>query len=120
VYQIEPVTGERQIRLSPGDRGGFVAGIVPITMSHFDVPVAGLNAIPDLGTARPTFDRTLMVEFLISHPRRRVEAQFERFSARRPRILGALLDAAVAGNRNLARVTLAPPRLGLCPVGECV
>ena len=44
---------------------------------------------------------------------RRDEAQFWReFSERRPRILGALLDAAVAGLRNLPQVRLdRPPRL---------
>jgi hypothetical protein len=44
---------------------------------------------------------------------RRDEAQFWReFSERRPRILGALLDAAVAGLRNLPQVTVErPPRL---------
>ena len=73
------------------------------------------NAIPDLGTARPDFlDRALIVEFLSIKPEmRRDEAQFWReFSERRPRILGALLDAAVTGLRNLAQVKLAsPPRL---------
>jgi hypothetical protein len=73
------------------------------------------NAIPDLGTARPDFlDRALIVEFLSIKPEtRRDEAQFWReFSERRPRILGALLDAAVAGLRNLRQVELErPPRL---------
>ena len=67
------------------------------------------NAIPDLGTARPDFlDRALIVEFLSIKPEtRRDEAQFWReFSERRPRILGALLDAAVAGLRNLPQVKL--------------
>ena len=55
-----------------------------------------------------------MVEFLSITPEiRRDEAQFWReFSERRPRILGALLDAAVAGLRNLPQVKLErPPRL---------
>ncbi len=73
------------------------------------------NAIPDLGTARPDFlDRALIVEFLSITPEmRRDEAQFWReFSQRRPRILGALLDAAVTGLRNLPQVRLdRPPRL---------
>jgi hypothetical protein len=73
------------------------------------------NAIPDLGTARPDFlDRALIVEFLSITPKvRRDEGQFWReFSERRPRILGALLDAAVAGIRNLPHVTIdEPPRL---------
>src|SRR5271169_5503149 len=73
------------------------------------------NAIPDLGTARPDFlDRALIVEFLSIKPEiRRDEAQFWReFLERRPRILGALLDAAVAGLRNLPQVKLErPPRL---------
>ena len=73
------------------------------------------NAIPDLGTARPDFlDRALIVEFLSITPEiRRDEAQFWReFSERQPRILGALLDAAVAGLRNLPQVKLErPPRL---------
>ena len=67
------------------------------------------NAIPDLGTARPDFlDRALIVEFLSIKPEmRRDEAQFWReFSERQPRILGALLDAAVAGLRNLPQVKL--------------
>src|SRR5208282_1733969 len=56
----------------------------------------------------------LIVEFLSITPEiRRDEAQFWReFSERRPRILGALLDAAVAGLRNLPQVKLErPPRL---------
>ena len=73
------------------------------------------NAIPDLGTARPDFlDRALIVEFLTITPEmRRDEAQFWRkFSERQPWILGALLDATVAGLRNLPRVKLdRPPRL---------
>jgi hypothetical protein len=73
------------------------------------------NAIPDLGTARPDFlDRALIVEFLSITPEmRRDEAQFwRRFSERQPRILGALLDAAMAGIRNLPQVKLErPPRL---------
>jgi hypothetical protein len=73
------------------------------------------NAIPDLGTARPDFlDRALIVEFLSITPEiRRDEAQFwSEFSRLQPRILGALLDAAVAGLRNLPRVRLdRPPRL---------
>jgi hypothetical protein len=73
------------------------------------------NAIPDLGSARPDFlDRALIVEFLSIKPEiRRDEAQFWReFSERQPRILGALLDAAVAGLRNLPQVRLdRPPRL---------
>ena len=73
------------------------------------------NAIPDLGTTRPDFlDRTLIVEFLSITPEvRRDEARFWReFSERQPRILGALLDAAVTGLRNLPQVRLdQPPRL---------
>ena len=73
------------------------------------------NAIPELGTARPDFlDRVLIVESLSITPEmRRDEAQFwGEFSERRPRILSALLDAAVAGLRNLAHVKLEqPPRL---------
>src|SRR5260221_1908641 len=73
------------------------------------------NAIPDLGTARPDFlDRALIVEFLSITPEIRLaEARFwSEFSERRPRILGALLDAAVAALRNLPQVRLErPPRL---------
>jgi len=73
------------------------------------------NAIPDLGTARPDFlDRALIVEFLALPPElRRDEARYwSELSERRPRILGALLDAAVAGLRNLPLVRLErPPRL---------
>jgi hypothetical protein len=73
------------------------------------------NAIPDLGAARPDFlDRTLIVEF--SEPRhemRRDEAQFWReFDEARGRILGALLDAAVVGLRNLPEARIDhPPRM---------
>ncbi len=59
-------------------------------------------------------DRALIVEFLSIKPEiRRDEAQFWReFSERRPRILVALLDATVAGLRNLPHVKLErPPRL---------
>jgi hypothetical protein len=73
------------------------------------------NAIPELGTGRPDFlDRALIVEFRSITPgTRRDEAQFwKEFAERRPRILGALLDAAVTGLRNLPEVKLArPPRL---------
>jgi hypothetical protein len=73
------------------------------------------NAIPDLGTARPDFlDRALIVEFLALPPQaRRDEARhWSEFSARQPCILGALLDAAVAGLGNLPQVRLErPPRL---------
>jgi hypothetical protein len=67
------------------------------------------NAIPDLGAARPDFlDRAVIVEFLDMKPgMRRDEAQFWReFEQVRPRILGALLDAVVAGLGNLPTVTL--------------
>ena len=67
------------------------------------------NAIPDLGAARPDFlDRAVIVEFLdMTSERRRDEAQFWReFEEARPRILGALLDAVVAGLGNLPAVTL--------------
>jgi hypothetical protein len=73
------------------------------------------NAIPDLGTARPDFlDRALIVEFRSITPgTRRDEAQFwKEFAQRQPRILGALLDAATTGLRNLPRVKLErSPRL---------
>jgi hypothetical protein len=73
------------------------------------------NAIPDLGAARPDFlDRAVIVEFLDMKPEmRRDEAQFWReFEQVRPRILGALLDAAAAGLRNLPNVRLdEPPRM---------
>src|SRR5712672_3408946 len=73
------------------------------------------NAIPDLGAARPDFlDRAVIVEFLDMKPEmRRDEAQFWReFEEVRPRILGALLDAAAAGLRNLPNVRLdQPPRM---------
>ena len=73
------------------------------------------NAIPELGTARPDFlDRALTVEFLALPPElRRDEARYwGEFSKLQPRILGALLDAAVAGLRNIAQVRLErPPRL---------
>ena len=73
------------------------------------------NAIPDLGAARPDFlDRTLIVEFSELKPEmRRDEAQFWReFDGARGRILGALLDAAVVGLRNLPEVRIDhPPRM---------
>jgi len=73
------------------------------------------NAIPDLGAARPDFlDRALIVEFLDMKPElRRDEAQFWReFQEVRPRILGALLDAAAGGLRSLHDVRLdEPPRM---------
>jgi hypothetical protein len=73
------------------------------------------NAIPDLGAARPDFlDRAMIVELLEMKPEvRRDEAQFWReFEEARPRILGALLDAAAAGLRNLPNVKLdQPPRM---------
>jgi hypothetical protein len=73
------------------------------------------NAIPDLGAARPDFlDRAVIVEFLDMKPEmRRDEVQFWReFEEARPRILGALLDAATAGLRNLPNVSLdQPPRM---------
>ena len=83
------------------------------------------NAIPELGTARPDFlDRALIVEFLSMPPEmRRDEARYwSEFSERQPRILGALLDAAVAGLRNLPQVKLErPPRLAdFALVGERV
>jgi hypothetical protein len=68
-----------------------------------------LNAIPDLGTARPDFlDRALIVEFLDIKPEmRRDEGRFWReFEGARPRILGALLDAVVAGLGCLPAVSL--------------
>ena len=67
------------------------------------------NAIPDLGTARPDFlDRGLIVDFLDIKPEiRRDEGRFWRqFEAARPRILGALLDAVVAGLGNLPAAKL--------------
>ena len=83
------------------------------------------NAIPDLGTARPDFlDRALIVEFLSIKPEtRRDEARFWReFSERQPRILGALLDAAVAGlQQSPAGQARAPATAGgLRAVGERV
>jgi hypothetical protein len=73
------------------------------------------NAIPELGTARPDFlDRVLIVEFLSMPPEmRRDEARYwSEFSELQPCILGALLDATVAGLRNLPHVKLErPPRL---------
>jgi hypothetical protein len=72
------------------------------------------NAIPDLGAARPDFlDRALIVELLDMTPKMRCdEAQFWReFEEVRPRILGALLDAATAGLKNLPNVKLDAPRM---------
>jgi hypothetical protein len=69
-----------------------------------------LNAIPDLGAARPDFlDRAVIVELLDLKPEiRRDEASFWReFEQARPRILGALLDAIAAGLRKLPNLSLA-------------
>ncbi|HVB81599.1 MAG TPA: hypothetical protein VNE82_16835 [Candidatus Binataceae bacterium] len=68
-----------------------------------------LNAIPDLGATRPDFlDRAIIIDFNDIRPQaRRDERQLWReFEAARPRILGALLDAVVAGLSKLP--TLAP------------
>ena len=68
-----------------------------------------LNAIPDLGTTRPDFlDRALIVDFFDIKPEMCWdEGRFWReFEQAQPRILGALLDAAVVGLRNLPLVTL--------------
>jgi hypothetical protein len=67
------------------------------------------NSIPDLGTTRPDFlDRALIVDFLDIRPEmRRDETKFWRgFEEARPRVLGALLDAVVAGLGSLPDVTL--------------
>ena len=78
----------------------------PVRWSSTPSPTSGLQG--------PIFSTALIVEFLSIKPEiRRDEAQFRReFSERRPRILGALLDAAVTGVRNLPRVKLEQsPRL---------
>jgi hypothetical protein len=73
------------------------------------------NAIPDLGAARPDFlDRALMIEFSGIKPElRRDEGEFRRdFADRRPRILGALLEAVSIGLRTVSEIRLEhPPRL---------
>jgi putative DNA primase/helicase len=73
------------------------------------------NAIPDFGsTGRDFLDRALIVEFLGIKPEmRRDEQEFwGEFSEKRPRSLGALLDAAVAGLRNTPQIKLEqPPRM---------
>ena len=73
------------------------------------------NAIPDLGVTRPDFlDRAIIIEFYDIKPQaRRDERQFWReFEAARPRLLGALLDAVVAGLRKLPALTPGPlPRM---------
>ena len=64
------------------------------------------NAIPDLGAARPDFlDRAVIVEFLDMKPEmRRDEARsWREFEEVRPRILGALLDAARCGSQEPAQ-----------------
>jgi hypothetical protein len=70
---------------------------------------------PDLGAARPDFlDRALMVEFSGIRPEmRRDEGRFwGELEAKRPKILGALLQAATMGLRNLPHVNLErTPRL---------
>jgi len=67
------------------------------------------NAIPDLGASRSDFlDRALIIDFHDIKPQaRRDEHQFwKEFEAVRPRILGALLDAAVCGMRTLPNLTI--------------
>ena len=67
------------------------------------------NAIPDLGATRPDFlDRSLIIELHDIKPEaRRDERQFWRdFEATRPQILGALLDAVVAGQSKLPTLAL--------------
>jgi hypothetical protein len=79
----------------------------PVCWSSTPTPTSVLQG-PIFSTA------ALIVEFLSITPEiQRDEGQFWReFSDRRPRILGALLDAAVAGLRNLPQLKLdRPPRL---------
>jgi hypothetical protein len=67
------------------------------------------NAIPDIGTARPDFlDRALVVDFFDIRPEMRWDERrfWCEFEEARPRILGALLDAVVAGLGNLLSITL--------------
>jgi hypothetical protein len=67
------------------------------------------NAIPDLGATRPDFlDRAVILDFFDIKPEaRRDERNFWRdFEEARPRILGALLDAASGGLRKLPDVKL--------------
>jgi hypothetical protein len=67
------------------------------------------NAIPDIGTARPDFlDRALVVDFFDIRPEMRWDERrfWCEFEEARPRILGALLDAVVAGLGNLLALTL--------------
>src|ERR1700746_2043381 len=74
-----------------------------------------LNAIPDLGAARPDFlDRALIVELqgIRSDVRRDERCLWREFDEARPRILGALLDGLVAGRRRLPETKLdRPPRM---------
>jgi hypothetical protein len=67
------------------------------------------NAIPDLGAARPDFlDRALIVELQGIRPgvRRDERCLWREFDEARPRILGKLLDALVAGLRRLPELKL--------------
>ena len=67
------------------------------------------NAIPDLGAARPDFlDRALIVEFNDIKPNQRHDERlfWGECELARPRLLGALLDAAVLGLRRLPGVSL--------------
>lgn len=73
-----------------------------------------LTAIAEVATASDLLDRCLTVTLpAIAPDQRRTEADLDAALARaRPVILGALLDAAVVGLRNLPTTTLThPPRL---------
>lgn len=73
------------------------------------------NAIPDLGVTRPDFlDRAIIIEFhdIKPHARRDERRFWREFETTRPHLLGALLDAVVAGLRKLPSLTPGPlPRM---------
>ena len=88
-----------------------------ITTRQSSMPPDRRSLTPSLSSVRQGLDfldRVLIVDFLSMRPEvRRDEARYwSAFSELQPRILGALLDAAVAGLRNLPRIRVErPPRL---------
>jgi hypothetical protein len=134
---IEPDLSDALCRLATG--GGFATRMLYENDEEviFDAqrPVI-LNGIEDLSFRSDLMDRCLVVELPRIEPsRRRAETVFWReFEQARPRILGALLDAAAAALENLPAVeqsdtrwprmadfamwvTAAEPALGL-PAGQ--
>lgn len=106
---IEPWTSDALCRLSTG--GGF--GTRELYSDDEEVifdaqrPII-LTGIEDLASRADLLDRSLLGRLpRIEEEKRRTEADFwARFDAARPRMLGALLDAASGALRELPRVRL--------------